>query len=119
VAYCTSSVAFEDGRRPQFEIAYDIAVVAVGEAPATFGVPGVAEHCYFMKEVSDCVGLRKRIQEAFELAALPGEGGRGMVQHCRVRGGGVWYRREVEGGGGGGRWQGAWALWVCPERGDV
>lgn len=72
MAYCTAAVAFEDGRRPQFEIPYDLVVVAVGEKPATFGVPGVEEHAYFMKEVSDCVGLRKRIQEAFELAALPG-----------------------------------------------
>jgi NADH dehydrogenase FAD-containing subunit len=40
VAYCTAAVAFEDGRRPQFEIEYDMVVVAVGEQPATFGVPG-------------------------------------------------------------------------------
>jgi hypothetical protein len=40
VALCTSAVAFEDGRRPQFEIPYDMVVVAVGEQPATFGVPG-------------------------------------------------------------------------------
>jgi NADH dehydrogenase FAD-containing subunit len=40
VAYCTAAVAFEDGRRPQFEIPYDMVVVAVGEQPATFGVPG-------------------------------------------------------------------------------
>jgi NADH dehydrogenase FAD-containing subunit len=37
-------VAFEDGRRPQFEIEYDMVVVAVGEQPATFGVPG-AQRC--------------------------------------------------------------------------
>jgi NADH:ubiquinone reductase (non-electrogenic) len=98
VAYCTSSIAFEDGRRPQFEIAYDIAVVAVGEAPATFGVPGVAEHCYFMKEVSDCVGLRKRIQEAFELAALPGEG----WWWCGKEGGGECGRGGRQGFGVGG-----------------
>eukprot|EP00878_Enallax_costatus_P005917 GHUV01006208.1.p1 GENE.GHUV01006208.1~~GHUV01006208.1.p1 ORF type:complete len:338 (+),score=70.72 GHUV01006208.1:311-1324(+) len=72
VAYCTAAVAFEDGRRPQFEVPYDVLVVAVGERPATFGVPGVAEHCFFMKEVSDTVELRRRVQEAFELAALPG-----------------------------------------------
>lgn len=40
VAYCTAAVAFEDGRRPQFEIPYDMVVVGVGEQPATFGVPG-------------------------------------------------------------------------------
>jgi hypothetical protein len=31
------------------QIQYDIAVVAVGEQPATFNVPGVRENCYFMK----------------------------------------------------------------------
>jgi NADH:ubiquinone reductase (non-electrogenic) len=51
VAYCTSAIPFKDGQRPQFEIPYDICVVAVGEKPATFGTPGVEEHCFFMKEV--------------------------------------------------------------------
>lgn len=62
VAYCTAAVSYDDGSRPSFAIPYDVAVIAVGEAPATYGVPGVAEHCYFVKEVADCVGLRKRIQ---------------------------------------------------------
>ena len=54
------------------QIQYDKAVIAVGEQPATFGVKGVREHCFFMKEISDAVGLRKRIAEKFELASLPG-----------------------------------------------
>ena len=49
LALCTSAVAYENGRRPQFEVAYDILVMAVGETTATFGVPGVTEHCFFMK----------------------------------------------------------------------
>ncbi|EFJ45750.1 hypothetical protein VOLCADRAFT_63330 [Volvox carteri f. nagariensis] len=56
----------------QMQIQYDKAVVAVGEQPATFGVPGVKEHCFFMKEVTDAVALRKKIAEKFELACLPG-----------------------------------------------
>ncbi|GFR51585.1 hypothetical protein Agub_g14006 [Astrephomene gubernaculifera] len=72
VAVCTSTFAYDDGRKPQFEIQYDKAVVAVGEQAATFGVPGVREHCCFMKEVSDAVGLRARIAQQFELASLPG-----------------------------------------------
>jgi hypothetical protein len=31
------------------QIEYDKAIVAVGEQPATFGVKGVREHCFFMK----------------------------------------------------------------------
>lgn len=43
-----------------------------------------------MKEVSDTVALRKKIQEAFELAALPGtsEQERRKVLHFVVVGGG-------------------------------
>lgn len=48
VAFCQSS-ASEGSFRPKFELPYDILVVAVGEEPATFNVPGVAEHCFFMK----------------------------------------------------------------------
>ncbi|KAL4425486.1 hypothetical protein ABPG75_009502 [Micractinium tetrahymenae] len=72
IIYCTSQNAYEDGFRPKFEVPYDLLVVAVGEQPATFGVPGVDEHCYYMKEIPDSVGLRQRIQQQFELAALPG-----------------------------------------------
>eukprot|EP00884_Botryococcus_braunii_P014579 jgi/Botrbrau1/23121/Bobra.0243s0051.1 len=72
VARCKSEFAYESGNKPEFEIDYDIVVVAVGEKPATYDVPGVYEHCFFMKEVSDCVALRKRIGERFELSALPG-----------------------------------------------
>lgn len=43
-AYCIA-----DGFRPTFEVPYDLLIVAVGEQPATFGVPGVEEHCYFLK----------------------------------------------------------------------
>jgi NADH:ubiquinone reductase (non-electrogenic) len=72
VAYCTSKNAYKDGRLPKFEVPYDILVVSVGEQPATFGTPGVEENCFFMKEIPDSVGLRQRIQNQFELAALPG-----------------------------------------------
>ncbi|CAL8468561.1 g8101 [Coccomyxa elongata] len=72
LALCTSTFAYENGRKPQFEVAYDAVVVSVGEQTATFGVPGVMEHCYFLKEINDAVGLRRRVGQCFELAALPG-----------------------------------------------
>ncbi|CAL5221410.1 g3596 [Coccomyxa viridis] len=89
-ALCRAQIAYEDGRRPQFEVIYDIMVCAVGEMTATFGVPGVMEHCYFMKEITDTVGLRRRIGESFELAALPGtteEDRRKALHFCVVGGG--------------------------------
>ncbi|GBG00600.1 NADH dehydrogenase [Raphidocelis subcapitata] len=90
IARCTSAVAFMDGRRPQFEIEYDTLVVAVGEQPATFGVPGVVDNAFFMKEITDAVKLRRRTQEVFELAALPGtseEDRRRLLQFVVVGGG--------------------------------
>ncbi|KAK9844058.1 hypothetical protein WJX81_003133 [Elliptochloris bilobata] len=71
-ALCVSSVAYQGGRKPHFQINYDLVVVAVGEQSATFGVPGVAKYGFFIKEISDTIALRKRVQDCFELAALPG-----------------------------------------------
>lgn len=90
VAVCTSAFSYDDGRRPTFEVQYDTCVVAVGEQPATFGVPGVTENCFFMKEVTDCVALRRKIGEMFELSALPGasEEERRANLHFVVVGGG-------------------------------
>ena len=55
----------------EFEVPYDFLVVGVGMAPNTFGIPGVAEHCLFLKEVEDAKRLRARIVDAFEAASLP------------------------------------------------
>ncbi|MEW5296877.1 MAG: hypothetical protein WDW36_000124 [Sanguina aurantia] len=89
-AHCTAARGGEDGTRPSFEVPYDLAVVAVGEAPATFGIPGVGEHCFFLKEVTDAVALRRKIGRNFELAALPGtsEEDRRRLLHFVVVGGG-------------------------------
>ena len=72
VATCQSVIADGNGNYRTFDVPYDTLVIAVGEKPASFGVPGVKEHCFFMKEVADAVALRRRIQEVFELASLPG-----------------------------------------------
>ena len=67
VAQCVSTVA--STQTPiTFEVPYSHVVLGVGEQPATFGTPGVKEHAFFMKDVSDCVQLRNRIQQQLELA---------------------------------------------------
>lgn len=71
-ATCVSSVPDTRGDLRRFEVKYDCVVVAVGEIPASFGVRGVDQHAYYLKTVTDSVRLRKRIQEVFELASLPG-----------------------------------------------
>jgi NADH:ubiquinone reductase (non-electrogenic) len=56
----------------EFEIAYDMLVIAVGAVSNTFGVPGVADHAMFLKELHDARALRQRIIRRFEQANLPG-----------------------------------------------
>jgi NADH:ubiquinone reductase (non-electrogenic) len=51
------------------ELRYQTLVVAAGAATATYGIPGVAEHCMYMKEMKDARALRERILFQFEHAA--------------------------------------------------
>ena len=78
---------------PQIE--YDVLVCSVGERPGTFGVPGVEQFCFFMKEVADTVALRQRIQEASE-----GAGSVCLGVRCGARLG-----HEQAHGAGGTRWR--------------
>ena len=76
--------------RETFEVPYDVAVVAVGERPATFGVPGVRQNCVFLKEIGDAAALRRRIVQCFELASIPGATEtevRNALSFCVVGGG--------------------------------
>lgn len=43
----------------------------IGSVNNTFGVPGVNEHCYFLKSLEDAHDLRTHVTECFERAALP------------------------------------------------
>ncbi|GJQ14764.1 hypothetical protein GpartN1_g6555.t1 [Galdieria partita] len=65
---CESNIP---GEKRKFQIFYDYLVIAVGASTNTFGTPGVQEHCYFLKEISDARGLRRAIVERFELASFP------------------------------------------------
>ena len=44
----------------------------VGAVTNTFNVPGVEENCFFLKRMEEAQKLRKRINECFEIASLPG-----------------------------------------------
>ncbi|KAJ1456936.1 pyridine nucleotide-disulfide oxidoreductase-domain-containing protein [Pelagophyceae sp. CCMP2097] len=54
-----------------FDVDYDRLIVAVGATTNTFGVPGVREHCRFLKEIGDAEGLRQALGNCFERANLP------------------------------------------------
>ncbi|KDQ54807.1 hypothetical protein JAAARDRAFT_181438 [Jaapia argillacea MUCL 33604] len=51
-----------------FTLSYDKLVIAVGAYSQTFGIPGVKEHGYFLKDVKDARRIRSRILECFEQA---------------------------------------------------
>ena len=40
-----------------FEVPYDVLVVGVGAINNTFNIPGVEQHCYFLKVARARVGL--------------------------------------------------------------
>ncbi|KAK7088099.1 probable NADH dehydrogenase [Littorina saxatilis] len=55
-----------------YKISYDKLVIGVGALSSTFGVPGVEEHAFFLKEIHDARRIRNRILSNFELALQPG-----------------------------------------------
>lgn len=66
IAYCEGKF-----KRTPFEIQYDKVVIGVGAVSNTFGVPGVAEHCYFLKEIQDARDIRHAVIQCFERASKP------------------------------------------------
>jgi len=56
----------------EFEVPYDRLVVTIGAQVNTFGIPGVREHCNFLKQVGDARRIRTAIVNIFERANLPG-----------------------------------------------
>lgn len=49
-------------------IPYDYLILATGSVTATFGVPGVQEHAYFLKTLEEAVALKNHIICCFEKA---------------------------------------------------
>eukprot|EP00128_Syssomonas_multiformis_P017223 Colp12_sorted_trinity150504_noHs@10067 len=57
--------------REEFLLRYDKLVIATGAVPNTFNIPGVHEHCFFLKEASDARKIRQRVIDCFEEADQP------------------------------------------------
>ena len=53
-------------------IPYDVVVVAPGARNATYGVPGVEKHAFFMKSLTDARNVRKHVIRNIEAATFPG-----------------------------------------------
>lgn len=74
----------------KYAIKYDTLVLACGSRPLTFGLPGVEEHAFFLKEVHHARAIRNKILENFEMATQPGVSAEEKKQllHFVVVGGG-------------------------------
>lgn len=55
----------------EFDVSYDYLVVTIGAKTNTFGIPGVEEHCSFLKEIQDAKAIRTKIVNCFERANMP------------------------------------------------
>jgi NADH dehydrogenase FAD-containing subunit len=56
----------------RFALPFDVLVIAVGAAVASYGVPGVAEHTSTLASVEDARAIRRGILEQFARAEVPG-----------------------------------------------
>lgn len=50
---CHGETCDEECRVEEFDVPYDRLVVTVGAKTNTFGIPGVEEHCSYLKQVSN------------------------------------------------------------------
>lgn len=72
------TVTFEDksdvhGSLGTVTIPFDYLVYAVGSAPQTFGIEGVAKHGCFLKELKDAEKIRNRVMDCVESACITGQ----------------------------------------------
>ena len=52
-------------------LSYDKLVVACGAVTQTFGIPGVTENAFFLKDINDARRIRTRVIDCFERASQP------------------------------------------------
>ena len=74
----------------EYPLKYDKLVIGVGAVSNTFGVPGVHENAFFLKEIADARKIRNQILKNFELAMQPGvsEEEKKRLLHFVIVGGG-------------------------------
>ncbi|XP_031249268.1 internal alternative NAD(P)H-ubiquinone oxidoreductase A2, mitochondrial-like [Pistacia vera] len=73
-----------------FKVAYDKLVIAAGAEPVTFGIKGVKENAFFLREVNHAQEIRKKLLLNLMLSENPGisKEEKNRLLHCVVIGGG-------------------------------
>ncbi|KAL1537487.1 Internal alternative NAD(P)H-ubiquinone oxidoreductase A1, mitochondrial [Salvia divinorum] len=86
--FCETST--DGGETHRFKVVYDKLVIASGAEPLTFGIKGVEEHAFFLREVPHAQEIRKRLLLNLMLSEYPGmsEEEKERLLHCVVIGGG-------------------------------
>ncbi|KAL6992636.1 Internal alternative NAD(P)H-ubiquinone oxidoreductase A1, mitochondrial [Sarracenia purpurea var. burkii] len=88
---CETVCNFELPKDPyRFKVAYDKLVIAAGAEPLTFGIKGVKEHAFFLREVYHAQEIRKKLLLNLMISENPGisEEEKEQLLHCVVIGGG-------------------------------
>eukprot|EP00817_Percolomonadidae_sp_ATCC50343_P004739 CAMPEP_0117430818 /NCGR_PEP_ID=MMETSP0758-20121206/10363_1 /TAXON_ID=63605 /ORGANISM="Percolomonas cosmopolitus, Strain AE-1 (ATCC 50343)" /LENGTH=383 /DNA_ID=CAMNT_0005219229 /DNA_START=232 /DNA_END=1380 /DNA_ORIENTATION=- len=67
----TCRSVFADEKDQTFGLKYDVLINAIGCDVNTFGIPGVKENAFFVKELEDARKIRYRVLECFEKASNP------------------------------------------------
>uniref|UniRef100_A0A2P2JI34 NADH:ubiquinone reductase (non-electrogenic) n=2 Tax=Rhizophora mucronata TaxID=61149 RepID=A0A2P2JI34_RHIMU len=69
--YCRPVQDTKGNGKDEFVVEYDYLVIAMGARPNTFNMPGVEEHCNFLKEVEDAQTIRRNVIDCFERSSMP------------------------------------------------
>lgn len=91
VVHCQTLTNGANVREPwDFEISYDKLIIASGSMPLTFGIHGVEEHAFFLREVHHAQEIRRKLLLNLMLSDVPGisEAEKQRLLHCVVVGGG-------------------------------
>lgn len=71
---CVTVGVLDAGEKPPvntFKVSYDYLVMTHGARPNTFNIPGVEEYAFFLREISEARGIRRRLGQNMLVAALP------------------------------------------------
>ncbi|XP_058090037.1 external alternative NAD(P)H-ubiquinone oxidoreductase B1, mitochondrial-like [Magnolia sinica] len=88
--HCRSNDRIIVEGKEEFLLDYDYLVIAIGALASTLNIPGVKEHCHFLKDIEDAQKIRRSVIDCFERASLPNlsEEERKTALHFIIVGGG-------------------------------